>query len=292
MGCGSSSGVSRPFRLDAVDAASRPSAVEAGPAGERLRVSADAGGQKRDGAARGGSSPRDHVVETYFVEELSVTLGPRRANGWLASTRKVGVGRCTTEGGSGSMKARGRWPSVSDCLRQLQEESTQAPLEIDTGWELNEDVHEYSEDEVPALAPPDNVVDYFFLEQLTAKLGPRSASGWLASTRGEGIGPASPSKCHLNGRTSAKPASTREAETPETASTRRASREIEIAGRGEEDIDISRLAPHRTWLLFTDAAHLAAAAAPKLFVHSAAELRPPPASSNKLRLAHRKTAPL
>ena len=291
MGCGSSSGVSRPFRLDAVDAASRPSAVEAGPAGERLRVSADAGGQKRDGAARGGSSPRDHVVETYFVEELSVTLGPRRANGWLASTRKVGVGRCTTEGGSGSMKARGRWPSVSDCLRQLQEER-QASLALDTDWQQNEGVHEYSEGDAPALAPPDNVVDSFFVEQLTATLGPRSASGWLASTRGGDSGPASPSKSQLNGRSSAKPASTREAGTPETASTRRASREIEIASRGEEDIDISSLAPHRTWLLFTDAAHLAAAAAPKLFVHSAAELRPPPASFNQAHLAHRKTAPL
>ena len=282
MGCGSSSEVTRPFRLDGVEAARRPSAVEAGPAGERRRASADAGG--RDVAARAlGASPRDHVAETYFAEELSVTLGPRRANGWLASTRKVGACRCTPT------LARG--PSVSDCLRQLQEER-QASLALDTDWQQNEGVHEYSEGDAPALAPPDNVVDSFFVEQLTATLGPRSASGWLASTRGGDSGPASPSKSQLNGRSSAKPASTREAGTPETASTRRASREIEIASRGEEDIDISSLAPHRTWLLFTDAAHLAAAAAPKLFVHSAAELRPPPASFNQAHLAHRKTAPL
>jgi hypothetical protein len=288
MGCGSSSEVTRPFRLDGVEAARRPSAVEAGPAGERRRASADVGG--RDGAARAvGTSPRDHVAETYFAEELSVALGPRRANGWLASTREVGACRCTPTLARGPRVSD--CLSVSDCLRQLQEER-QASLAIDTDWQQNEGVDEYSEGDAPALAPPDNVVDSFFVEQLTATLGPRSASGWLASTRGGDSGPASPSKSQLNGRSSAKPASTREADTPETASTRRASREIEIASRGEEDIDISSLAPHRTWLLFTDAAHLAAAAAPKLFVHSAAELRPPPASSNKLRLTHRKTAPV
>ncbi len=114
-----------------------------------------------------GASPRDHMAETCFAEELSVTLGPRRANGWLASTRKVGACRCTPT------LARG--PSVCDCLRQLQEER-QASLALDTNWQQNEGVHEYSEGDAPALAPPDNVVDSFFVEQLTATLGPRSAS--------------------------------------------------------------------------------------------------------------------
>jgi hypothetical protein len=121
----------------------------------------------------------------------------------------------------------------------------------DTDRQGKEDVHAHVDTEGAAhategaaLAPPSTWS--WSTAFCCGTLGPGSAFGWLASSRS---GPT----WLWNSRGRAKPASTREAATPETASTKRA----EIASRGQGDIDISRLAPHRKWLLFTEAAHLA-----------------------------------
>ena len=233
MGCSSSSSAAAaPIELAAVEPCG-PGAAEAERQDGFRRARGGAPGttqREQEDALTAAGSARS-VVDAFFVQELSAALGPGSASGWLAAT----------EGATPpSMHAASRRFPPGEAREQHPHSARYA------GGQRR--------GSVDAQAGVLSVAESFFLEELKPA---GLASGWLAATRQGGSGSASPLSSASPLRPPPPWMSSGDAPSsiPETASTRRA--ESASTGRAD-DMDISRLEPHhRTWLLFTDAAHLA-----------------------------------
>ncbi len=175
------------------------------------------------------------VVDAYFVQELSAAVGPGSASGWMAASAVASPA---------SVLAASSRPSVS-LSREAREQHPHSSRHAGGQRRGHVDAEAGGAAQAAALS----VAESFFLEELDSA---GLASGWLAETRKGGSGSASPFT-QLRPSPPWMSSSDAPASIPETASIRHA----DSASTGRPD-DISMLEPHhRTWLLFTDAAHLA-----------------------------------